>query len=218
MQLPFTAEQFFGVFREYNEAVWPAQAVLLGLALAALVVMHIQRSWSGPVVSLILAFFWAWLAVAYHFFFFSRINALAYVFGGVSLAGALVLAWEGVIHRRLRFAWMAGPRGVTGVLLVAFALVLYPLWSWLAGHRYPAVPTFGLPCPTAIFTIGMLAFLITPYPRSPFVVPVLWCAVGAQAAILLGVPQDFGLLVAGIAGLALLAMANPRCTSPPAAL
>ena len=153
MELPFTAEQFFGVFREYNEAVWPAQALLLGLALAALAVMLIQSSWSGPVVSLILAFFWAWLAVAYHFLFFSRINPLAYAFGGLSLAGALLLLWEGVIRRRLQFAWVGGARVATGVLLVAFALVLYPAWSWLAGHRYPAVPTFGLPCPTTIFTL-----------------------------------------------------------------
>ncbi len=25
MELPFSVEQFFGVFREYNEALWPAQ-------------------------------------------------------------------------------------------------------------------------------------------------------------------------------------------------
>lgn len=208
MQLPFTVEQFFGVFREYNEAVWPAQVFLSGLAVAALAVVFVPRSWSGLVVSLILAFLWTWLAVAYHFLFFSRINPLAYVFGGVSFAGALVLGWEGVIRRRLRFAWVGGFRAATGVLLVAFALGLYPLWSWFAGHVYPAAPTFGLPCPTTIFTLGVLAFLTTPYPRSPFIVPILWCVVGTQAAILLDVPQDFGLVVAGIVGLTLVVMAN----------
>jgi hypothetical protein len=77
MQLPFTVEQFFGVFRAYNEAVWPAQLFLLGLALAALIAALVPRTWSGFIVSLILAFLWAWLAVAYHFLFFSRINPLA---------------------------------------------------------------------------------------------------------------------------------------------
>lgn len=215
MQLPFTTEQFFGVSRDYNAAVWPAQVFLLGLALVVIVVALVPRSWSGLVVSFILAFLWAWLAVVYHFLYFSRINPLAHVFGAVSLAGAFVLAWQGVIRRRLRFGWAGGARAVTGVLLVAFALVLYPLWSWFAGHRYPAMPTFGLPCPTTIFTIGVLAFLATPYPRSPLVVPILWCAVGAQAAFLLGVPQDYGLVVAGIVGLALLAMANPRRAPQP---
>ncbi len=32
MQLPFTVEQFFGVFQAYNSAVWPAQVFLLALA------------------------------------------------------------------------------------------------------------------------------------------------------------------------------------------
>ena len=89
-----------------------------------------------------------------------------------------------------------------------FALVVYPAWSAWAGHRYPAMPTFGLPCPTTLFTIGTLAFLVAPYPRSPFVVPVLWCLVGVQAAFLLGVPQDLGLMVAAVAGIVL--MARPR--------
>ena len=217
MQLPFTTEQFFAVFRDYNEAVWPAQVFLSGLSLIALIAMFVPRSWSGLVVSLVLAFLWAWLAVAYHFFFFARINPLAYVFGGVSFAGSLVLGWQGVIRRRLRFGWVGGARAASGVLLVAYALVLYPVWSWFAGHRYPDTPTFGLPCPTTIFTVGVLAFLTTPYPRSTFVVPILWCTVGAQAAILLGVPQDFGLIVAGIVGLALVAMSNPRGPPQPVA-
>lgn len=215
MELPFSVEQFFEVFREYNEAVWPAQLVLLGLALVALVMVFVPRSWSGLVVSLILAFFWAWLAVAYHFLFFARINPLAYVFGGVSFAGAIVLAWQGAVHRRLHFKWVGGVRAASGVLLIVFALVLYPAWSWLVGHRYPAMPTFGLPCPTTIFSLGLLAFLTRPYPPSPFVVPIFWCVVGAQAAIFLGVWQDLGLILAGVAGLALVAMANrPHAVSP----
>lgn len=34
MRLPFTIEQFYGVFRQYNEAVWPAQIVFGALWLA----------------------------------------------------------------------------------------------------------------------------------------------------------------------------------------
>ncbi len=33
--LPFTVEQFYGVFREYNTTLWPAQIVLLVLAVVA---------------------------------------------------------------------------------------------------------------------------------------------------------------------------------------
>jgi Family of unknown function (DUF6064) len=35
MKLPFTVEQFYGVFREYNTALWPAQVLLFALAVVA---------------------------------------------------------------------------------------------------------------------------------------------------------------------------------------
>src|SRR6478735_636787 len=54
---------------------------------------------------------------------------------------------------------------------------------WIAAD--PAVPTFGLPCPTTIFTIGVLLFAKAPVPRSAFIVPVLWALVGSTAAFTL---------------------------------
>ena len=98
-------------------------------------------------------------------------------------------------------------------MLIVFALIVYPLWSWYAGHGYPFMPTFGLPCPTTIFTIGILAFMIPGYPRSPLIVPVLWCLVGVQAAFLLGVVQDMGLIVAGAVGVMLLIKAKKPMVS-----
>jgi len=48
-----------------------------------------------------------------------------------------------------------------------------------------------------------MAFIAKPIPRLILVVPILWSVIGGQAAILLSVPQDFGLLVAGAIGVAL---------------
>ena len=208
MQLPFTVAQFYGVFRDYNTALWPAQVALLALALAALVLVAWRRPASGRVVSAILAFLWAWLALAYHVAFFAAINPLAYAFAALSLLGAAAFAWQGVVRGRLRFRPAADARTALGVALVAYALLVYPAWSVLAGHRYPALPTFGLPCPTTIYTIGLLAFAQRPCPRGPLVAPVLWSFIGGQAALLLDVPQDLGLLVAGVIGLGLIARAR----------
>jgi hypothetical protein len=161
-------------------------------------------------ISLILAFLWAWSAIAYHLLQFVRINPLAYAFSGVSALGALVFLWHGVFRNRLRFGWPNGVRGAAGTALVIYALVGYPAWSLLLGHRYPAIPTFGAPCPTTILTIGMLAFMREPYPRSVLIVPVLWCAVGVQAAFFLAMPQDLALALAGVIGLGLLVRSEPR--------
>ena len=58
MQLPFTVEQFFSVFRTYNTTLWPAQALLLVLALLTVIFIALRRSWSGVAVSAILAVLW----------------------------------------------------------------------------------------------------------------------------------------------------------------
>jgi hypothetical protein len=208
MNIPFTLEQFYGVFRDYNEAVWPAQLFLVSIALASITLALRPRPWSGVGVSTLLGLLWAWIAVAYHLSFFTRISPAAYVFAAISMAGAAVFIWQGVIRRRLQFKWMPGARASIGVALIVFALVVYPIWSAGAGHSYPATPTFGLPCPTTIFTLGLLAFAVPPTPRSPLVVPVLWCLIGTQAAFFLGVQPDMGLIAAAVAGIFLLVTAH----------
>lgn len=210
MVIPFTVEQFYGVFREYNNAVWPAQWFLVATALAAVVAALRPRPWSGVAVSAILGVLWAWIAVAYHLAFFARISAPAYAFAALSMVGAAAFIWQGVIRCRISFQWVAGPKSVAGAALVVFALVVYPVWSAYAGHPYPATPTFGLPCPTTIFTIGLLCFAVPPTPRSPLIVPWLWCLVGTQAAFFLGVQPDLGLIAAGAVSVALLATAGQK--------
>ncbi|NDP64204.1 DUF6064 family protein [Polaromonas sp.] len=208
MKLPFTIEKFYGVFRDYNTSIWPAQWLLVVMALAAMVAALRPRPWSGVAVSAILGVLWAWIALAYHLAFFARISPAAYAFAALSMVGAAAFIWQGVIRRRLTFQWAPGPKAVTGAALIVFALVVYPVWSAYAGHPYPATPTFGLPCPTTIFIIGMLCFAVPPTPRSPLIVPLLWCLVGAQAAFLIGVQPDLGLIPTGLVGIGLLATAG----------
>jgi hypothetical protein len=199
MQLPFTAEQFFAIISLYNNTVWPAQVFLVLLAALVIVFIALGRSWSGVAVSAILASLWIWLGAAYHLAFFSRINTLAYSFGTLSIAGGLLFAWHGVIQRRIEFAFHKNFRTGCGMALLAFGLVAYPVWATLTGHGYPELPTFGLPCPTTIFTIGVLALASGKALRAVLAVPILWSLVGSQAAFLLDVEPDFGLLVAGVA-------------------
>jgi hypothetical protein len=210
MGIPFTIEQFYGVFRAYNIAVWPAQWFLVFLGLAAVVLALAPRRGSGVAVSAILGALWAWIAVAYHLAFFARISPPAYGFAALSAAGAVVFIWVGVIRRSLAFKWVSDLKSAAGVTLIVFALAVYPAWSTYAGHPYPELPTFGLPCPTTIFTVGLLCFAVPPTPRSPLIVPLLWCLVGTQAAFLFGVWPDLGLIAAGGVGIGLLLSACRR--------
>ena len=201
MSLPFTRTEFFAVFASYNEAVWPAQIALYALGVAALGLVFVRRRHSGRLIAAILALLWLWMGGVYHLAYFRPVNPAASLFGGAFLLAAAAFAWEGVVRRRLRFEPRPDAAGAVATVLLAYALVMYPLLAMLLGHGYPAMPTFGLPCPTTIFTLGMLALLRPPYPGHVLAVPVLWTLVGVQAALLLGIYEDFGLIFAGAAGL-----------------
>lgn len=206
--MPFSAAEFMAVFGRYNQAVWPAQFILNLLALALVAVLLWVPAGSRWVAGG-LALLWAWMAVAYHFAFFTRIHPAAWGFGLLFLAGAFAFGWLGVRHEHLRFAPEAGVRGWLGGVLIGYALVVYPLLADAFGQRYPQLPTFGLPGPTTIFTLGMLMFAVAPVPRAALVVPLLWSVIGSVAAFQLGVVQDDGLPVAGLLALAALAWPRP---------
>lgn len=209
--IPFSVDQFLENLAQYNEAVWPMQLVLYVAALACLGLLFTTRAWAGRMISLLLTGLWIWMAVAYHLKFFALINVAAWWFGILFALGATFFDWYGVVNDRLRFHPTSGPWRVTGGILVIFALVIYPVLSFTLGQRYPAIPTIGLPCPTTIFTIGILLFAQAPAPRAVFVIPVLWSAIGSLAALELGMTQDLALSVAGIIGLvAALRVRGPR--------
>jgi Family of unknown function (DUF6064) len=199
MDLPFSAAQFFEVFARYNRGVWPLQFALAAAALVCIALLYAPRERASRAVSLLLALLWAWMAIAYHFVYFSAINPAAWLFGALFLVAAVSFVWYGVLQGALEYAPPRGARGAVGALLAAFALVVYPLIGYALGHRYPAAPTFGLPCPTTIFTLGMLLFAEPPVRWKVYGIPLVWALIGSNAAFRLGVHEDLGLLAAGIA-------------------
>jgi hypothetical protein len=77
-------------------------------------------------------------------------------------------------------------------------MLIYPILGQLLGHLYPRCPTFGVPCPTTIFTFGMLLWTIGKVPKYVLIIPLLWSIIGFSAAINLGIKEDIGLLIAGL--------------------
>src|SRR6476661_297348 len=75
MRPPFTVEQFLDVFRRYNEAVLPMQAVLV---LAGAAMLGSRRA--SRLALALLALLWLWMAVAYQLAFYTTLSALGYLF------------------------------------------------------------------------------------------------------------------------------------------
>ncbi|MCC7425377.1 MAG: hypothetical protein IT557_00585 [Alphaproteobacteria bacterium] len=215
--LPFTTDAFFALFAEYNRTLWPTHVATWGLGLIALAPL-LRRDRAGvasAVAAGALALLWAVNATAYHLAFFTRINPAAWGFGALFLAQAAVFAMLGVAGSRLRFAWRGGAAGLAGAVAILYALVAYPLIGWALGHGWPGAPVFGMaPCPTVIFTIGLLLCAERPLPALAAVIPLLWAVIGGSASWLLSVPEDLGLPAAGLALLARLLAERARRLSP----
>jgi len=208
MQLPFTREQFFELFAAYNEALWPA---VVALWIASAVVVTVRLSARRPHdrwISGLLAGHWAWSALAYHLAFFTRINPAAWVFAALFLGQALLFFRVGVVQRRLSFApWDDGWAPLAWVL-IAYSLA-YPAINAIDHRSLLRIPTFGVPCPTTIFTAGV-SMLAAPRSWRLAAIPVIWSAIGGSAAFVLGVRADLVLPIAGLA----LTIFSVRRTTP----
>jgi hypothetical protein len=198
MSLPFTTEQFLDVFRRYNTAVWPVQWALLAIALTAVAYSTLGRPHSGRRVSAILALLWLWMAIAYHLAFFATINRAAVLFAVAFVAQGALFAWFSLPPRQLEFKPRMNAAGLAGAAFVLYALVGYPALGYALGHRYPAAPTFGVPCPTTVFTFGLLLWCVRPVPWRLLAIPTLWALVGTSAALTLGMIEDFALPLAAL--------------------
>jgi hypothetical protein len=197
MHLPFTHSQFLDVFAAYNRLLWPAAGLLWLATLVVFTRLYRDGVRRSRLTAATLAVHWAWAGAAYHLLFFRDINPAATMFGVVFLLQAALLVWRGVFRSRLNFGTSSLTWSRIGLGLVAYALV-YPAVGIITGLAYPRLPTFGVPCPTAILTIGALLLVPRREARPLAVFPILWSGVGGSAAFLLDIRADIALPVAGI--------------------
>jgi hypothetical protein len=209
--IPFTVDQFLSVFEQYHRAIGPAPVVAYALGVVALALALRGDRAAGRTVPAILALFWATSGAAYHLTFFRRINPAAVAFGVLVVMQAALLAAVALRREPLSFRFRPTCRHGVGLAIAAYALVAYPLLGAAAGHGYPRGPSFGTtPCPTTLFTFALLLLAEGRPPALLVGIPLLWSIVGASAAAQLGMREDYGLAVAGLAAAALIAVERWR--------
>ena len=210
MTFPFTQEQFLTIFSQYNLAVFPLQIVFIILGIVALWFVVKKSPISDRIILLILIFFWFWMGIVYHILFFSSINPLAFAFGVLFMIEAGLLIYLGVIKKQVEFSLTMDRYTLIGLIFILYAMIIYPVIGTVAGHGYPRLPTFGLPCPTTIFTFGLFLMSDKKFPLPLLVIPLIWSMIGFFAALSLGITEDYMLLVAGVVGTVLIIMKNRK--------
>lgn len=210
MKPPFTSEEFFEVFKNYNQSVFPMQILFYFLGFVMIYFIIKPNPKSDSIISLLLAFFWLWMGIVYHIIFFTTINKLAYLFGGLFIIQGILFLIFGVFQNEFSFHFKKDIYGITGMILMLFSLIIYPILGYCFGDTYPSSPTFGLPCPTTIFTFAVLLLNQKKCPIAILIIPFIWSVIGFMAAFQFGILEDTGLLVASLATVSLLIYRNRK--------
>jgi hypothetical protein len=196
--MPFSIEMLLDYFAAYNQRIWPMQWVGYALGLVTLVPLFRPGKLWSRVVTGVLAFIWLWVGLIFWLEAAADMVMLYAPAALFTLQGALFL--YALARGRLTY----GPAGRVdtpiALAFIAYALIAYPLVGLLVGHEYPqGVLSPLFPCPAIILTFGLL-LLAQRVPRHLLVIPTLWALSGALW-FYLGMVEDAGLVIAGVAGL-----------------
>lgn len=210
MQFPFTTKEFLDVFKTYNVSIAPLQIIFYLMGFTIVFLLFKKTENSDKVINSLLTFFWLWIGIVYHVIYFSAINTAAYFFGALFILQAIIFFIYGNISNKLLFRYNKSVYNYIGITFILYALIIYPVLGHILGHQYPYSPTFGLPCPTTIFTFGVLLFIDNKISIAVLIIPLLWSIIGFGAALNLSIYEDFGLLLAGLISFSLLVTHNRK--------
>ncbi len=189
-------------FVQYNLDIWPAQIV--GYVLYAIVLFAVARrfKYSDQIIAAIIAFNWLWLGI--RFFVPAGVAGWSfYVFAALFVIEGVLFA-VGATRPFLSFRFGTDVYSLTGLVLIAYAAVLYPLVGYAVGHVFPLSLTLGaFPCPTTIFTLGLFLLSRDRVPWYLLIAPGLFALTGVTSPSM-GIVEDAGLFIAGLIAVPML--------------
>ena len=200
-----TLERFLNYASRYNLDLYPAQYLMLGLGLIAILTVFFRTKTSSRFISAILAFFYGWIGIQFYMIYFKEFMPIPFVFGILFIIQALIFILEGTIRNRISFQFKADIYGLTGALLLFYAIFGYQALENLLGRGYPEILSFGMfPCPTVIFSLGILLWTGKKFPSYILIFPIIQALSGFIPAFIIGIIEDIGLIISGLLALSLL--------------
>ncbi|MFD1096258.1 DUF6064 family protein [Salegentibacter chungangensis] len=197
METPFTIDDFFKVFGDYNSSVFPVQFTFILFGIIAVILLHKKKQISSYFITGLLGALWLWMGIVYHIYFFSSINKAAYAFGGLFIIqGLLFIIYA--FQKKLNFSIENTSSGIIGYIFILFGLIIYPLIGYSLGGSIEKTISLGLPCPTTIFTFGLFMLTTNKFPKHLLIIPTIWAIIGTSAAINFEVYQDYFMLIAAV--------------------
>ncbi len=208
-------EDLFEFFKQYNLSIWPMQIVAYVLCIIILFLAVKKPSYSDRTIAAIFAFFWLWLGIMFSLPA-GAVSPLFYVSAALFIVQG-VLFLVSMAKPAVSFRIGTDASSLTGLALILYATIFYPLVGYAVGHIYPQSLTVGVfPCPTTIFTFGLLLCTASKVPKYLLIAPGLF-ALSGVAGPSVGIVEDIGLFISGILAVAVLVYRD-RTMTPKSAL
>lgn len=198
MKAPFTTEQLFDVFAKYNLTLFPFQLIIILAGFVCIYFLHSKKTIKNKIIGCYLGILWMWIGSVYHLAFFSEINKLAYIFGGLFILQGLFIFINSLFGNNLEFSFSRKPKNFIAYFFILFGLIIYPVISYFTEGSLNKIIALGLPCPSAIFTFGFFILAGNKLPKYFLIIPSLWSIIGLSAAINFGVYQDYFLIISAV--------------------
>ena len=198
-------QQFFLMWAQANTALWPMDLLWYTAGIAAIILAIRPVRASSRVIAAFLAVYYVWLAIVFFGIYYTPLNDHSPAYAVMFALGGALFFVAGVIRRDLQFQPKWDLLGVTGGIFMVYALA-YPLIDAVTGHEFPAAPVFGVaPCPSTIFTAGLLLWTRPGMPMYVLVAPLVWLMSQTPAeALAMGVVADVARVPVGASTMALL--------------
>jgi hypothetical protein len=205
----FTLEKFLVTLENYNLDIWPLQIVSYLLGIAAVVLAIKRTRFSNQAISLILSVYWLWIGIVFCMLYWAKTFNLALMFGIILIIQGLLFLYAS-IKKSISFSYTGKFQSIMGIALIFYAMIGYQLIGLFIGHTYPNLFAFGLvPCPTMIFTLGILLWTDKKIPKYIIIIPALFSLVGIEAAIK-GIYEDIGLFILGVLAVVLIFLRDKK--------
>ncbi len=202
---------FFERMAEYNNTIWPTQIITYCIGIFLTISIICNWKSTSTYFGLILSSLWIWCGIVEFMIFFGSVSTQYYFWGSLWIIQAILFLLFSFKQNKIKILFDNNINGYLGISFIAYALIIYPLLGYIAGHGYPSGPIFGVaPCPVCIFTFGALLMIKIKIPYYLLIIPFIWGLLGIAAVLILGVYADAGEVVAAVLGTILILKRNKQ--------
>ena len=203
MNISLTLEQMLSVFEAYNTATWIIQIVACLLGITAVFLTVKTSAYSSRIITAILSLIWLWTGIVFCIMYWAPGFTPSYGYAALYIIQGIIF-FTGILKPKLSFRFTADIYSFLGILFIVYSMVGYTLVGYFLGHIYPqSVSIILAPCPTVVFTFGILLLTDKKVPKYILIIPLLWSLCGIMP-VYMGIREDIGLIIAGVLGTTLI--------------